>query len=47
MIDVSVVINVDTRNQRDEQTGLFNGVVNEDLLTDGIYNKIASFTSLN
>lgn len=40
---ISVTINVDTRPQSDEQTGLFNGVCNEDFLTDGIYNKIKFF----
>ena len=40
---ISLVINCDTRSKRNEQTGLFNGVVNEDFLTDGIFNKIAFF----
>lgn len=40
---ISVVINVDTRGQRDEQDGLFNGVCNEDFLTDGVFNKIKFF----
>ena len=43
MPDISVVINCDTRSQRDEQSGLFNGVVNLDFLTDGIFNKIKFF----
>lgn len=43
MSDISVVINCDTRSQRDEQSGLFNGVVNLDFLTDGIFNKIKFF----
>lgn len=37
---LSLCINCDTRGQRDEQTGLFNGVVNGDFLTDGVFNKI-------
>lgn len=40
---LSIVINCDTRPQKDEQTGLFGGVCNEDFLTDGIYNKIKFF----
>lgn len=40
---ISVVINCDTRPQRNEQTGLFGGVCNEDFLTDGILNKIKFF----
>lgn len=36
---VSIVINCDTRSQKDEQSGLFNGVVNLDFLTDGVRNK--------
>jgi len=47
MPEISVVINVDTRPQRDEQTGLFNGVCNEDFLTDGVYNKIKFFESFD
>lgn len=36
---VSIVINCDTRSQKDEQSGLFNGVVNLDFLTEGVRNK--------
>ncbi len=36
---ISVCVNVDTRNQKDEQGGLFAGTVNLDYLTDGIFNK--------
>lgn len=36
---ISVVINVDSRFERSQQTGLFSGVVNYDFLTDGVYNK--------
>lgn len=39
MPDISVVINCDTRSQKDTQGGLFAGVVNTDFLTDGIFNK--------
>jgi hypothetical protein len=40
---ISLVINADSRPQRDAQNGLFSGVVNEDFLTDGIFNKIKFF----
>lgn len=40
---ISIVINVDTRGERNEQTGLFGGVVNLDFLTDGVFNKIKFF----
>lgn len=40
---ISVVINCDTRPQKDEQTGLFNGVCSDDFLTDGVFNKIKFF----
>lgn len=40
---LSVVINADTRSEKDEQTGLFNGAVNNDFLTDGVFNKIQFF----
>lgn len=40
---ISVVINCDTRPERNSQNGLFAGVVNEDFLTDGIFNKIKFF----
>lgn len=40
---ISIVINCDTRGEKNEQTGLFNGVVNNDFLTDGVFNKIKFF----
>lgn len=40
---ISVVINCDSRPQRDEQGGLFSGVTNMDFLTDGILNKSLMF----
>jgi len=40
---VSIVVNVDSRKQRDSMNGMFNGVVNNDFLTDGIYNKVKFF----
>lgn len=40
---ISIVINCDTRPERNREGGLFNGVVNDDFLTDGIYNKIKFF----
>ncbi len=43
MPKISVTINCDTRPQRDEQTGLFNGVCSDDFLTDGVANKIKFF----
>lgn len=43
MPQISIVLNCDTRSQRDEQTGLFNGVVNTDFITDGVFNKIKFF----
>lgn len=36
---ISLIINCDTRPERKSQDGLFNGTVNLDFLTDGIYNK--------
>lgn len=43
MSTISVVINCDTRGEKNNQTGLFNGVVNLDFLTDGVYNKKKAF----
>lgn len=40
---ISIVINCDSRPQKNEQTGLFGGVCNEDFLTDGVFNKIKFF----
>mgnify|MGYP000314172316 CR=1 FL=1 len=41
---ISIVINCDTRSQRDEFGGAnLQGVVNEDFLTDGIWNKVKFF----
>lgn len=36
---LSIVINVDTRPERQEQTGMFSGVVDRDFLDEGIHNK--------
>lgn len=36
---LSIVINVDTRQERQEQTGMFSGVVDRDFLDEGIHNK--------
>jgi len=44
---ISVVINCDTRPEKNEQTGLFGGVCNEDFLTDGVFNKIKFFDGFN
>lgn len=43
MPQISIVINCDTRGEKNEQTGLFNGVVNADFLTDSVFNKIKFF----
>jgi hypothetical protein len=43
MPQISIVINCDTRKPKNEQHGLFDGVVNQDFLTDGIFNKMAFF----
>jgi hypothetical protein len=36
---ISLIINCDTRPERNNDNGLFNGVVDRDFLTDGILNK--------
>lgn len=36
---LSIVINVDTRPERQEQAGMFSGVVDRDFLDEGIHNK--------
>lgn len=43
MPSISVVINVDTRPEKGEQTGLFGGCINSDFLDEGIYNKVKFF----
>lgn len=40
---ISIVINADTRPERNTQEGLFAGTVNEDFITDGVFNKIKFF----
>lgn len=40
---LSIVINADTRPQRDSIENMFAGVCNEDFLTDGVRNKIKFF----
>jgi hypothetical protein len=40
---ISVVVNCDTRNESNQEQGLFNGTVNLDFLTDGVFNKIKFF----
>lgn len=44
---ISLCINCDTRPQRDNQDGLFAGVVNSDFLTDGIRNKQLFFNGFD
>ena len=43
MKKVSIVINCDTRTEKNNQDGLFSGVVNTDFLSDGIHNKLLFF----
>lgn len=40
---ISVVINVDTRKPKTEQTGLFGGCIHKDFLDAGVFNKIKFF----
>jgi len=40
---ISLVINCDTRPERSSVDKMFSGVVNEDFLTDGLFNKIKFF----
>ena len=40
---LSIVINVDTRPERNSSEKMFNGVVDRDFLTDGVFNKIKFF----
>ena len=40
---LSIVINVDTRPERNASEKMFNGVVDRDFLTDGVFNKIKFF----
>lgn len=44
---ISCVINVDTRDENNKYGGMFHGCVNEDFLTDGIYNKVKFFEGFN
>lgn len=47
MPKISLVINADTRNQKDEQGGLFAGAVNLDFITDGIFQKKKALTGFD
>lgn len=40
---LSVIINVDTRGENNKFGGMLNGCVNDDFLTDGVYNKVKFF----
>jgi hypothetical protein len=40
---LSIIINADTRPEKSQQDGLFNGCRNEDFLTDGVFNKVKFF----
>src|SRR6187551_3640279 len=40
---ISIVINCDTRPEKNSNDGLFNGAINSDFLTDGVFNKIKFF----
>lgn len=42
-IKISIVLNADTRPEKNSQDGLFNGVVNRDFLCDSTVNKINFF----
>lgn len=44
---LSIVINCDTRQKRNEQEGLFSGAVNLDFLTDGVRNKQLFFSGFD
>lgn len=44
---ISLCINVDTRNKKNQNDGLFNGAVNIDFLTDGVFNKIKFFAGFD
>lgn len=44
---ISIVINADTRDQKDEMGGMFSGVVSEDFLTHGVQNKIDFFNGFD
>jgi hypothetical protein len=43
MLEISCVINVDTRPENSQNREMFNGVVDRDFLVDGIYNKVKLF----
>lgn len=41
---ISIVLNSDTRNENSNAERMFSGCVNEDFLTDGLFNKIKFFS---
>lgn len=41
---ISIVLNCDTRNENSNAEHMFSGCVNEDFLTDGLFNKIKFFS---
>lgn len=47
MPEISLVINCDTRPQKNQETGLFSGTSNLDYLTDGIRNKQLYFSGFD
>lgn len=44
---ISLCINLDTRNKKNHNDGLFNGTINSDFLTDGVFNKIKFFSGFD
>lgn len=47
MPEISIVVNLDTRNENSNAERMFSGTVNDDYLTDGIFNKIAFFKNFS
>lgn len=43
MLEISVVINVDTRPENSQNKEMFNGAVSRDFLVEGVYNKVKLF----
>lgn len=39
MLEISIIVNVDSRKENDTNTNMFNGVVSRDFLVDGLINK--------
>lgn len=43
MLDISCVINVDTRAECEKNKGMFNGCLSRDFLVEGVFNKVKLF----